>query len=155
MRVQSMAFLGVLGIWHWCGLWCGSQTQLRSRVAVAVARAGAAAPFRPLDWELPYAVGASLKSKRRKKKKRKKEESYACLPLMHLKSFWLSTETGDPGKTQQTLWVGTGQKSRETTTTRIQKAEYQSKENCVENPRNQWLLFLGRPILNNPWLKKK
>ena len=34
--VQSLAFLGVLKIWHCRELWYRSQTQLRSCVAVAV-----------------------------------------------------------------------------------------------------------------------
>ena len=48
MRVGSLALLGGLGI-RCCGeLWC---------------RLAAAAPFRPLAWELPCAMGATLKSK--------------------------------------------------------------------------------------------
>ena len=48
------------GVGHGCGLdpvllwlWC---------------RTAAIAPIRPLDWELPYAVGAALKRKKKKKK---------------------------------------------------------------------------------------
>ena len=32
-------------------------------------RPAAAAPIQPLAWELPYAAGATLKSKKKKKKK--------------------------------------------------------------------------------------
>ena len=38
-------------------------------------RLAAAAPIRPLAWELPYAVGAALK-KKKKKKKKKRGSSY-------------------------------------------------------------------------------
>ena len=48
-------------------LWYRLQMQLRSGIAVAVARPAAAAPFQPLAWELPYAMGVALKSKRKKK----------------------------------------------------------------------------------------
>ena len=37
-------------------------------------RPAAVAPIRPLAWELPYAMGAALKSKKTKKKKKKKKE---------------------------------------------------------------------------------
>ena len=36
---------------------------------VAVPRPAAAALIRPLPWDLPYAIGAALKSKRKEKKK--------------------------------------------------------------------------------------
>ena len=36
-------------------------------------RLAAAAPMRPLAWELPYTVGAALKRKRKKKKKKKEK----------------------------------------------------------------------------------
>ena len=42
-------------------LWCRSQMQLRSRIAVAVAL------IQPLAWELPHATGTALKSKKKKK----------------------------------------------------------------------------------------
>ena len=47
-------------------LWCRSQTWLGScvAVAVAVARSVATALIRPLAWELPYAAGVALKSKK-------------------------------------------------------------------------------------------
>ena len=37
-------------------------------------RLAAIALIQPLAWELPYAVGASLKSKKRKKRKEEKKE---------------------------------------------------------------------------------
>ena len=40
MRVRSLASLSGLRIHHCCELWCRSQMQLRSRVAVAVVQAG-------------------------------------------------------------------------------------------------------------------
>ena len=40
------------------GLWC---------------RPAAAAPIQPLAWELPYAIGVTLKSKKAKKEKKKKK----------------------------------------------------------------------------------
>ena len=43
---------------------------LRSGLAVAVHRLAGAALIRPLAWELPYAAGVALKSKKKKKKKR-------------------------------------------------------------------------------------
>ena len=36
MQVQSLALLSGLRTWCCCGLWCRSQTQLRSRIALAV-----------------------------------------------------------------------------------------------------------------------
>ena len=40
MRVQSLAPLGGLRIWHCCELWCRLQMQLGSHVAVALAQVG-------------------------------------------------------------------------------------------------------------------
>ena len=37
VRVRSLALLSGLRIWHCSELWCRSQTQLRSRIAVALA----------------------------------------------------------------------------------------------------------------------
>ena len=42
--------------------------RLGSRIAVALVWAAATAPIRPLAWELPYAVGATLKNKKTNKK---------------------------------------------------------------------------------------
>ena len=43
-----------------------SQMRLRSGVATAVAQPSAAAPIRPLDWELPYAASTAIKIKKKK-----------------------------------------------------------------------------------------
>ena len=55
-QVQSLASLSGLSIWHCSKLWCRSQMQLGSTVAVAVAMAvalsTAATLIRPLAWEL-------------------------------------------------------------------------------------------------------
>ena len=69
-RVQSLALLSGLRIWHCCELWCRSQTRLGSRVAVALAKA--TAPIQPLAWEPPYATGAALEKAKRQKEKKKK-----------------------------------------------------------------------------------
>ena len=61
MRFQFLASLGGSGIRSCHDLWCRSQIQLRSQVAVAMAQL--------LAWEIPYDVGAALKSKKKKKKK--------------------------------------------------------------------------------------
>ena len=63
-----------------CGpkLGCRSQSQIGSRVAVAVAvgyRLAAIAPIGPLTWELPYAACAALKRPKKKKKKGKTMET--------------------------------------------------------------------------------
>ena len=42
--------------------------RLGSPVAMAVA------PIRPLAWELPYVLGAALKSKKKKERKKKEKE---------------------------------------------------------------------------------
>ena len=39
-------------------------------------RPAAEAPIRPLAWELPYAIGAALKSKRKKKKSKQNKQTY-------------------------------------------------------------------------------
>ena len=63
MQVRSLALLSGLRIRHCHELWCRSQMQLRSHVAVAVAL------IQPLAWEPPCALGVVLKSKKKKKKK--------------------------------------------------------------------------------------
>ena len=55
--------------------------QLRSCVAVAMARPVATAPIRPLAWEPPHVTGAALKrqkKKKKKKEKKKKERKKKC-----------------------------------------------------------------------------
>ena len=61
-------FVSGSGIWCCRELRCRSQTWLRSHVGVAVHKAAAVAPIGPLSWELPYASGVALKSKKKKKK---------------------------------------------------------------------------------------
>ena len=64
MLAQYLASLSGLRIQHCSQLWCRSQTRLESQVAVAVAQAGTrSSNFRPLAWELPYAISVALKSK--------------------------------------------------------------------------------------------
>ena len=50
-------------------LWCRSQRQLGSHVAVAAARPAAAVLIHSLTWEPPYAVGVALKRQKEKKQK--------------------------------------------------------------------------------------
>ena len=59
MCVRSLASLSVLRIQHCSELWC---------------RPAAVAPLRPLAWEPPYAVSASIKRQKTKKKKKKKKK---------------------------------------------------------------------------------
>ena len=66
-EVPSLASISGLRIQHCCALQCSSQMQLRFHVDVAVA---AAAPIRPLAWELPYAAGWAIKSKKTNKQKK-------------------------------------------------------------------------------------
>ena len=69
IQVQSLAPLNGLRIWHCRELWCRSQRQLESGIAVAVARPVATAPIQPLAWEFPNATGAAQKKTKKKKKK--------------------------------------------------------------------------------------
>ena len=59
IRVLSLASLSGSGIRHCQDLWCWSQTQLVSGIAVAMAYL-IQLLIRPLAWKLPYA-GAALK----------------------------------------------------------------------------------------------
>ena len=64
-QVGSLASLSGLRSQHCHELCCRSQTWLGSHIIVAVVcRLGATALIRPLVWELPYAAGSALKSKR-------------------------------------------------------------------------------------------
>ena len=62
----SLAPLSGLRIWCCHELQCGSQTWLDSVLVLLWLwhRLAAAARIRPLAWELPYAAGAALKSKK-------------------------------------------------------------------------------------------
>ena len=66
MTVRSLASLSGLKIPSRHDLRCRSQTRLGSHVAVAVGRLAAVASVGPLVWELPYAAGVALKSKKQK-----------------------------------------------------------------------------------------
>ena len=68
-RVRSLPLLSGLTIRHCRELLCGSQMQLGSQVAVALAEVGSSAPIRPLAWEPPYAAGAAQEMAKRQKKK--------------------------------------------------------------------------------------
>ena len=59
-RVQSLALLSGLRIWHCCELWY---------------RLAAVALNRPLVWEPPYATSAAPPKKKQKKKKKRGKES--------------------------------------------------------------------------------
>ena len=60
--VRSLASLSGLRTQCCHELWCSSQTQLRSGMAVAVTM-GAVAPFWPLAWEPPYVTGVPPQKK--------------------------------------------------------------------------------------------
>ena len=72
MWVPSLASLSGLRIWHCRGLWCRSQTQLRSGVAVALVQAGSCSSDGPLAWDPPRAAGAALK---------KQTKTFTCFHL--------------------------------------------------------------------------
>ena len=62
-QVRSLALLNGLRIQRCYELWCSSQTCLRTRVAVAVARA----PILPLAWGPPHAASAAPPKKTKRK----------------------------------------------------------------------------------------
>ena len=70
MQVHPLASLSRLRIQCCHELWCRLQTRHGSQVAVKWSRLVAGAPVSPLAWELPYAIGAALKTQRTKKKKK-------------------------------------------------------------------------------------
>ena len=63
-QAQSLASLSGLRIWHCCELWCRSQTQLKSPVAVA--QAGSCSSDQTPSLESPYAASGTLKSEKKK-----------------------------------------------------------------------------------------
>ena len=73
-RVRSLASLSGLRIRHGRELWCGSQTQFRSCVAVAVALASSCISDLTLAWELPYAECLALKRQKRKRKEKRERK---------------------------------------------------------------------------------
>ena len=68
LQVPSLASLSGLGILHCHELWCRSQTVSDLVLLWLQYRPAAVAPIRPLAWESPYAMGATLKSKNKNKK---------------------------------------------------------------------------------------
>ena len=74
-QVQSLASLSRLKIWHCPELWCRSETQLRFRMAVAVAEASSYSSGLTSSLGTSICHGCSLK----KKKKRQKKKEYILL----------------------------------------------------------------------------
>ena len=72
MWVQSLVLLSGSGIQSYSELWCRSQTQLGSGIAVAVARPAGVALIQPLAWEHPYATSLALKKKKKLSTNQKK-----------------------------------------------------------------------------------
>ena len=66
LQVPSLASLSGLRIWHGRELWCRSQTQIESDIAVAVSRPAATDQIQPLPWEPLYATYVAIKSKKKK-----------------------------------------------------------------------------------------
>ena len=66
MRMQVRSVASLSGLRVWVAVSCGV------RLAVA-------ALIRPLAWELPYAAGVALRSKKKKKEKEKKEKEKGVL----------------------------------------------------------------------------
>ena len=71
MKVGSLDSLSRLKTQCCHVLWCRSQTQLRPRIALAVAQASSCSPNSTPALELPYASGVALKSKKQTKKQTK------------------------------------------------------------------------------------
>ena len=67
MWVQSLALLSGLGIRRCRVLWCRSQIQHRSCVAVVVMQAIGYSSNSAPSLELPYAMGTALKGKKKRK----------------------------------------------------------------------------------------
>ena len=70
MRVQSLASIRGLGIWCCHELWCGSQAQLRS--GVAVAEAGSCSSDLSPSLRISICPGCCPKKTKKKKKKKKR-----------------------------------------------------------------------------------
>ena len=65
--VPSLTSLSGLRIQHCRELWCRSKCRSDLALLWLWLRLAATAPIGPLVWEPPYAVGATLKSKKKKK----------------------------------------------------------------------------------------
>ena len=75
MRVSSLALLGESGIRHCHELWCRVQTQLGSRIAVAVVQAGSYSLDSTPSLGTSICHGCGPKKTIKKKKERKKREN--------------------------------------------------------------------------------
>ena len=100
MWVRSLASLNGWRIQHCHKLWCKSQTQLGSCIAVVVARLAATAPIGPLAWELPYTVSIAL-NKQTNNQTKPKQKTQSSLSLPHE-----DTETRLPSVSQKRLYPG-------------------------------------------------
>ena len=70
-QVPSLTLLSGLSILCCHELWCRSQMQLGSCVAVSCGVGGQVQlRLRPLAWESPYALGAALKKKKKRRRRR-------------------------------------------------------------------------------------
>ena len=65
-RIHEWASLRGLRIRCCHELWCRSQTQLQSRIALAVMQASSYSSYSTPAWELPYAASAVLRNKQTK-----------------------------------------------------------------------------------------
>ena len=68
MCVLSLASLSRLRIWHCSELWCGLQMGPDRALLWLWYRLAAVPPIRSLAWELPYAEGVAIKSKKQTNK---------------------------------------------------------------------------------------
>ena len=73
-------------LWLWLWLWW---------------RPAATAPIRPLDRELPHAVGAALKKERKKKKKKKKTHKKQIREIFYI----LAVEKHTRKSIQEKKWT--------------------------------------------------
>ena len=67
-----------------CG--AGHRCGVEPELLCLLCRLAAVAPIQPLAWELPYATGEALKSKK-KKNFLKKVEHFMCALLLHIIFF--------------------------------------------------------------------
>ena len=79
-----------LMIWHCHNLQCRSQMELRALLWLWC-RPAAAALIRPLAWELPYAMGSSLKSQKKKEEEEEKKERRKEMEQQKAEIFRLCT----------------------------------------------------------------
>ena len=66
IRVQSPALLSGLRIWHYGELWYRSQMRLDATLLWLWRRLATEALIQPLTWDLPYAMGTTLKGQKKK-----------------------------------------------------------------------------------------